>query len=241
MVGAGAKTRSRPADKPDRTEVLRDRVYGGLRDELIRGRYLPGEKLTIRALAAEHGTSLTPVREALYRLLAEGVLEGEANRSVRIPMINGGKVRELRDIRIANEGLAAARAAENITAAELKRLRVVAAELAAARERGAVDLDMLKLTEFQLGVYRASHMPQLMRIIESLWLQTGPYLRLLYPGYIRTVKSRRGDWRARVCAALEAHDAAAARREIEYDVGDALEYLATLAYTAEMMGARAAR
>ncbi len=224
-----------------RTSNLGVKVYRELRSALIEGRYLPGQKITIRGVAAKYRTSLTPAREALHYLAAEGVLVSESNRSARIPVMTGDRIRELRDIRMSIEGLAAARAAARITLKEVQQLRRLAGEISAARTRGEVDIDVAKLTEFQFSVYRASHMPQLVKIIETLWLQTGPYLRLLYPDYIRSVGSRRGDWRARLCKALKSRNAEAARHEIESDVGDALDYLAKLLDAAAFMTARRAR
>ena len=221
---------------PPRTgdgHVLRDQVYSNVRNSLMMGHYVPGQKLVIRQLASSYGTSLTPVRECLRRLVAEGVLEGEAQRSVRVPRMTGAKIRELRDIRLAVEGLAVTRAAERVTSEDLVRFRMLASEIAAARDQGDIASDVTKQGQFQLGIYRASAMPHLIRIIESLWLQTGPYLKLLFPNYISTAMERRGDWRSRLCAALEAHDAEAACREIEADVGEALDYLITLIDAAE--------
>ncbi|MEM7121419.1 MAG: GntR family transcriptional regulator [Pseudomonadota bacterium] len=213
--------------------ILRDHVYDRIRTALMLGHFMAGQKLVIRQLASEYETSLTPVRESLRRLVAEGVLEGEPNRSVRVPPMTGAKIRELRDIRIAVEGLAVARAAERITPEEVAELRRRADAVVVARDQGDLEADVTKLGEFQLGVYRASAMPHLIRIIESLWLQTGPYLKLLYPKYIDTVMERRGDWRGRILDALEAHDAATARHEIEIDLDDALGYLITLVDAAE--------
>lgn len=215
-------------------EILREQVYQQIRTGLMSGRFAPGQKLTIRALAGEMGTSLTPVREALYRLAAEGAFEGQANRSVRVPILTGDNIRELRDIRITVEGLAVARAALRVTAAEIREIKRIAARLQAARAKGDVPNDMANIRAFHLAVYSASAMPTLTRIIENLWLRTGPYLRLLYPGYIASVQERRGDWRARLYSALERHDAEAARDEIERDLTDALTYLANLADAARL-------
>jgi len=116
--------------------TLRDRVYGDLRHALMTGRFLPGQKMPIRALAAALGTSLTPVREALRRLITEGVLEGQSNRSVRVPLMTRTKILELRELRVTLESIAAARAAEIITRDEVANLRVLALEIMAARTRG---------------------------------------------------------------------------------------------------------
>src|SRR3546814_14388954 len=69
-------------------------------------------------------------------------------------------------------------------------------------------------------------MPLLLPVIETLWLQTGSCLRLLYPDYIRALKH---DWRGQIIRALQAGDGDAARRAIESDIGPALAYLADLA------------
>jgi DNA-binding GntR family transcriptional regulator len=217
-----------------RADILREQVYQQIRTGLMSGRFAPGQKLTIRRLAAEVGMSLTPVREALYRLAAEGAFDGRANRSVRVPILTGEQIRELRDIRIAVEGLAASRAASCITAAELRDIRRIAARLKTSRAKGDVDDDMANIFVFQLAIYRASDMPALTQMIETLWLRTGPYLRLLYPEYIASVPERRGDWRERLCNALERHDAEAARDEIERDLSDALSYLAQMADAARL-------
>jgi len=189
------------------------------------GRFIPGQKMTIRSLAATMGTSLTPVREALRRLISEGVLEGQSNRSVRVPVMTRTRLIELRELRVALESLAAAHAAETITPDEVADLRVLSLEIMAARTRGDHVTDMRKIREFHFGVYRAARMPVLLRTVETLWLQTGPYMNLLFPDYVRL----RPDWRARLCAALERHDGETARQELATDVGEALNFIAGLA------------
>ena len=207
-------------------EVFRDQIYERLGDALRSGQYVPGEKIKIRALAEFEKMSPTPVREALYRLVSDGVLEAEANRSPRVPLMTGEQVRELCDIRLALEGLAAERAALHSTPDLVARLRSIASELRAAREQGDVRADLAKIYEYQFGLYRACEMPALMLMIERLWLRSGPYLNLLVPGYTDKVKERRGDWREKICVALERQDACAVRREIELDITEALGYVA---------------
>ena len=211
---------------PEELETRGNEAYEALRQALISGQFVPGQKLTLRALAGALGMSVTPVREAIHRLTAERALEASANRSVRIPPMTRAKILELRDIRLTVEGLAAARAAENATQNEVRQLRQLALEIVAARQRKDVAADIAKLTAFQFALYRLSRMPQLVKLIESLWLQTGSCLRLLFPDYIRTLKN---DWRGQVIRALEAGDAEAARRAVESDIGPALTFIADLA------------
>ncbi len=227
---------TRRADVADNGQALRDQVYDSIRSALMSGQYVAGQKLKIRQLAAECGTSLTPVRECLRRLVAQGVLEGEANRSVRVPRMTSDKIRELRDIRLAVEGLAARRASERITTEEISSLRTIAEEIENARMRGDIEADVARIGEFHLGVYRAARMPHLTEIIESLWLQTGPYIRFLFPSYVQSVRERHGDWRGHLCDALEAKNADLAQQIIIQDVSESLDYLITIVDAAGALG-----
>lgn len=212
--------------EPDDTS-LRAQVYDRLRDGLTAGRFTPGQKLTFRAIAGSLGVSMTPVREAIRRMVAEGAFEMQPNRSVRVPLLTRDRVLELRDLRMAVEGLGAGKAAAMATRAEIARLRRIAEELMAARRRGDFAADRAKIREFHFGIAAMARQPTLQRIVEGLWLQTGPYLNLLYPDY---VASPRGpERRLRLIKALEARDGATARREMEADIGGALTYVAGLA------------
>jgi len=206
---------------------LRNRVYASLRDALTAGRFTPGQKLSFRFIAGTLGVSLTPVREAIRRLVAEGAFEMRPNRSVRVPLMTRDKVLELRDLRMAVEGLAAEKAAALATREQITGLRRIANELAAARSRGDSATDRQKIREFHFTLCAIAGQPTLLRVMEGLWLQTGPYLNLLYPDYIAS--SRSPARRLRITKALQAHDGASARREIEADIGEALSYVASLA------------
>jgi DNA-binding GntR family transcriptional regulator len=212
---------------PAADTLLRTQVYDSLRDALTAGRFTPGQKLSFRFIARTLGVSLTPVREAIRRLVAEGALEMRPSRSVRVPLMTKDKLLELRDIRMSLEGLATAKAAACTTPAQIVRLRRIASDLLAVRSRGDTSADRQKIREFHFAVYAIAGQPTLLQVIEGLWLRTGPYMNLLYPDY---VSSPRGpERRLRIIKALEAHDAPAARREMEADIREALSYVAGLA------------
>jgi len=206
---------------------LRSQVYDSLRDALTAGRFTPGQKLSFRFIAGTLGVSLTPVREAIRRLVAEGAFEMRPNRSVRVPLMTRDKILELRDIRLAVEGLATEKAALLTTREQAANLRRIAAELMAVRTRGDTVADRQKIREFHFTLYAIANQPTLLRVIEGLWLQTGPYMNLLYPDFIAS--PRGPERRLRIVRALQAHDGATARREMEGDIGDALTYIAGLA------------
>jgi DNA-binding GntR family transcriptional regulator len=215
------------SDQSLRDHSLRSRVYDSLRDALTAGRFTPGQKLSFRFIAGTLGVSMTPVREAVRRLVAEGAFEMRPNRSVRVPLMTRDRILELRDIRMAVEGLAAEKAAALTTRAHAASLRRIAAELVAVRTRGDTVADRQKIREFHFTLYAIANQPTLLRVIEGLWLQTGPYMNLLYPDYIAS--PRGPERRLRIVKALQAHDGATARREMQGDVGDALAYVAGLA------------
>lgn len=218
-------------------KAMRGEVYTGIRTALVQGRFAPGEKLVLRQLAAQFGVSLTPVREALHRLIAEGVLTQEHSRSVRVPVLSSERVLELRDIRVLLESLAVERGAERATATEVNRLERVTKELDAARKVGNVALDTQKVAEFAFTLYGMCKMPVLLRQIEMLWLQTGPYIRLLHPHYIAHIQQIRPRWRYEMCDALRKHDVARARALIYADVYESLSYLASILGAAAMVRA----
>lgn len=225
MVRIMVRTRTPPSVPTDTS--LRKQVYDSLRVALTAGRFVPGEKLTFRTIAGALGVSLTPVREALRRLVAEGAFEMQPSRSVRVPLMTRAKALELRDIRTALEGLAAAKAAEVATRAEVAELRRIAREILEHRRRGDEVGDREKVRAFHFAVYAISDQPTLLRVIEGLWLQTGPYMNLLYPEFIASAGGPAR--RLRVIEALAARDSVAARREIENDVHKTLTYVAGLA------------
>lgn len=215
------------ASKAPADTSLRSQVYDSLRDALTAGRFAPGQKLSFRFVAGSLGVSMTPVREAVRRLVAEGAFEMRPNRSVRVPLMTRDKILELRDIRLALEGLATEKAAALTTREHAATLRRIAAELVAVRTRGDTAGDRQKIREFHFTLYAIAAQPTLLRMIEGLWLQTGPYLNLLYPDF---VASPRGpERRLRIVKALLAHDGPTARREMQGDIGDALTYVAGLA------------
>ncbi|WP_211231733.1 GntR family transcriptional regulator [Ottowia thiooxydans] len=214
---------------------MRDVVYSGIRTSLLSGLFAPGEKLILRQLANDFQVSLTPVREALHRLVIEGVLVQEHSRSVTVPLLSREKIFELLDIRKALEGLAAERAAERITAEEIDHLETIARMVDTARSADDVLTDSKRVAEFQFKLYAASGLPTLLRHIEMLWLQTGPYLRLLHPEYIAKIQQDRPQWRYELCNALRSRDKSSARHIIERDVSEALTYIAMLVKAAAWM------
>ena len=125
--------------------------------------------------------STTPVREALRRLVSDGALEMLPNRSVRLPELTPGRLHELTKMRAALEGLAAQEAARLATGEEIGQLESIQLAMLAARDRGDV-AERLRWNEaFHFTLYSAARMPRLMRTLDGLWMESGPYFNLLKP------------------------------------------------------------
>jgi DNA-binding GntR family transcriptional regulator len=186
-----------------------ERVYARLSEALAAGRFVPGERLTLRGCADMLGVSPMPVREAMRRLVAEGALIGAANRSVRVPALTRERILELRDIRLALEGLAAERAAANPSPDALEALRAAWRSIYDAREAGDTKADMEGVRRFHFCLYAASGLTSLLEMIASVWLRAGSYRYLLYPTYIQHNDGR--ETRQRIIAAFEQRDGPAVR------------------------------
>jgi GntR family colanic acid and biofilm gene transcriptional regulator len=161
-------------------ENLSTHVERGIREALMSGRFQPGERLNIRALAAMLGTSATPVREALSRLAADGAVETARGQSVRVPLFDRERFEELKLIRMAVEGLAAEHAARLITEPEIDALDALLTQYIAAAHANRADRSLSFSKQFRFGIYVAARMPALMRIIESLWVRSAPSFRFMY-------------------------------------------------------------
>lgn len=202
--------------------TLRDHATRELRRALMTGQFEPGQHITIRGLAQQLGMSMTPVREAVARLAADRAITAEPNRWMRIPLLNGAELRELRDIRVALEGLATERAAAHATPELMRELDRLEAEIVALRPAGNPKAMIPAIGKLHFTIYRASAMPALVQLIEGLWLRSGPYVNLLFRGY---AQQERGSLRGAILRALARGDGASARRSMEADIGNALDWI----------------
>jgi DNA-binding GntR family transcriptional regulator len=177
----------KPPDRANLSQVnrishptLSHRVYDDLRELLLAGQVQPGQKVTLKGLSDALGTSQMPVREAVRQLAAEGALEILPNKGIRVPLMTKDRFRELLQIRLALEGLAVEQAAQRITPEELNQAAGIHESLSLEMNRSKPDVSVIVQLNKQLhfAIYRASQMPQLVGMIESIWLQIGPVLNL---------------------------------------------------------------
>ncbi|MBB6097066.1 DNA-binding GntR family transcriptional regulator [Deinobacterium chartae] len=139
----------------ERPNLIRDEVYQHLRRAVLEGDYLPGTRLGETEIGERFGVSRTPIREALQRLVQEGLLEASANKGVRVRTVTPLEARESYAVREVLDGLAAALAARHHTEADAAQLRAALLALEAAegdyREQTRLDL------AFHRAVSQAAH------------------------------------------------------------------------------------
>ena len=156
--------------------TLQARVYLKLREDISTGRCASKEVMTLRGIAAEFGTSPMPVREAMQRLEAENALETLPNRQIQVPPVSRERFDELTEVRKLLEGRCAATAAIRATDAELQRIAQVGARLSDTLKNEDISRLPRVDHEYHFAIYRAAHTPVVLSIVETLWLQSGPYL-----------------------------------------------------------------
>ncbi len=203
-------------------DTVQDRVYVALRDQLMRGGFEPGQKLKIAELAAAFGTSAMPVRDALNRLTVERALETLPSRTVRVPALSKEALQDLRETRFAIEGLAISRAAANVTPESLDLLRTLIAAQSATDSEHISEESAEQNRAFHFAIYRQSGSAVLMPIIESLWLQFGPYLREASERFDGG-EGRGTNFHLEILEALSRRDPVAARAALEADIGRAFD------------------
>jgi DNA-binding GntR family transcriptional regulator len=161
---------------PPARQTLQDRVYRELRMAIMRGKFLPGRSLTIRAVAAALRTSSMPVREALRQLVAERALDTLPNRSFGVPLLTRQRFKDLVEVRVEIEGYAAARAGTRATADLARRLEQINQAMTGAAQIGDREMYVARNQEFHFLIYETAGSEVLLPIIETLWLQSGPYI-----------------------------------------------------------------
>lgn len=210
-------------DPLQRAEGLGQRVAEELRRALMSGAFEPGARMTIRAVADALGVSLTPAREALNALVAEGVLVLGHNRVVEVPTLSREGLEELRSIRLALEGTAAEAAAPRLTDQDVARLQALHEEIERFTEAGHYKAVMETNRDFHFQLYASAGMPMLLRLVEGCWLKSGAYINVIYPAF---GDAREGiDNHAAAVAAARRRDAGALRRAIEDDIRFATQRL----------------
>ncbi|MEO3474967.1 GntR family transcriptional regulator [Roseomonas sp. CAU 1739] len=202
---------------------LEDQAFQRLRQALMEGLFAPGQKLSIRRIAAALGTSPMPARTALRRLAAEQALDVLSSGTAIVPRLSRGAFKELATIRATLEPLAVGMAAGRLDEGQFDGLERMIRAGDAARARNDPEGVLRADRDFLLSLYRAAEAPMLYGIIESLWLRRGP---LFWDArWIILGRNPTGNQHREMLSALRARDGATAAAELKAEIDAAADYL----------------
>ncbi|WP_336220336.1 GntR family transcriptional regulator [Citrobacter amalonaticus] len=159
---------------------LTTQVEKGLKDRLSIGALRPGTRLITKNIAEELGISITPVREALLRLVSSSALAIAPAQAFMVPDINMMRFNEIIHIRSELEGMAVAAAAGQVTPERMEILQSLLAAYQQSFVNGTTEERLLANRAFRFKIYQFANMPILTELIEQLWVRMGPSLHFLY-------------------------------------------------------------
>ena len=208
----------------DSTIPAHDRVYRHLRSRIMYGDLPPGQALTLRGIGKEFDVSMTPAREAVRRLAAEGALTMSTSGRISTPELSNERIEELAALRALIEVELVSRALPRAHMALIERLQTINGAVAeAVAHRDAVGYIRTNL-EFHRTLYLRAQAPAMLAMAETVWLQMGPTMRALYGRLRRTEPPQ---FHRLIIAALRAGDEPGLRLAVRSDVTQGLRMLAS--------------
>lgn len=213
-----------PAQTPhlDPQTPAHERVYRTLRARLMAGEMEPGVALTLRGIGREFDVSMTPAREAVRRLAAEGALTLSSSGRVTTPDLTPERIEELAALRALLEPELAARALPRAHMALIERLRAINGRVAEVVAKHDVAGYIRSNLEFHRTLYLRAQAPAMLAMAETVWLQLGPTMRALYMARDRSDLQKH---HRTILAALAAGDEPGLRLAVRTDVTQGLRML----------------
>ena len=207
----------------DTSHSAHERVYRALRARVMHGELAPGHVLTLRGIGADFGVSTTPVREAVNRLAAEGAFTISASGRIAAPELGPDRIEELAAIRALIEPELAARALPRAHFALIDRLAAINASIGEAVTRRDGPGYVRTNVEFHRTLYLRAQAPAMLALCETVWLQLGPTMAVLYASLRRSDPPQH---HRLILAALKAGDEPGLRLAVRADVSQGLRHLA---------------
>jgi DNA-binding GntR family transcriptional regulator len=153
-----------------------DFAYTRVREQILSGELVPGSVINQAVLAREIGISTTPLREALRRLMQQGLVELDAHRDARVTQLDAEEARDLLEVRLSLDPLAASLAAGRRTRQDLAEMRAGLDGLHALPSNPTMS-QLMGHRRFHTAVYRASHNARLIAMLDGLWDTSDRYRR----------------------------------------------------------------
>jgi DNA-binding GntR family transcriptional regulator len=207
---------------PESTLPAHEHLYRTLRTRIMHGTTPPGAALTLRGLAAEFGVSMTPAREAVRRLVAEGALKLSASGRISTPELTSERIEELAALRALLEPELASRALPRAHSALIERMAMINGGVEEMIVKGDAAGYVRANLEFHRTLYLRAQAPAMLGLIETVWLQAGPTMRVLYE---RRQRRQASENHRKIIAALAAGDEPGLRLAVRMDVTQGLRML----------------
>jgi len=204
-----------PTGEDNAKPTAHQRAYEQLRAMVLFGDLAPGQAVTIQGLIDVLGAGMTPVREALRRLTAEGALTHQGNRRVSVPILTQDCLSQLNFMRKNLEPELARRAARLIDSNDLTVLIGIDNALNTAIIGGDVGGYLTQNYRFHAEIYRIADAPIMSATVDRLWMRFGPSLRVVCG---RFGTQNLPDKHADLLAALARNNLAAAAQAMTEDV-----------------------
>ncbi len=206
----------------DPTTAAHERVYRALRTRIMHGEIGPGEALTLRGIGKTYDVSMTPAREAVRRLVAEGALFLSSSGRVSTPGLSNERIEELASLRAMLEPELASRALPRAHFALIERLEVINQGVSQMVARHDASGYIRMNLEFHRTFYLRAQAPAMLAIAETVWLQLGPTMRALYG---RLNRKEPPYHHKMILSALKAGDEPGLRLAVRSDVTQGLRML----------------
>ena len=157
--------------------IIYDTIYRSLRSKIMYGEIEPGKTLTIRGLATEFSVSMTPIRDATRRLVAEGALSMSTTGRISAPKMSEKRLRELLSLRLLLEPELCLRAIPRIHAALIGRLSTINKAIEVMIEAEDPNGYLKRNIELHKTIYLRAQAPTMLAVLETVLLQLGPTMK----------------------------------------------------------------
>jgi len=197
-------------------------VYRRLRDMILYGDLTPGQAVTIQGLTSRLNSGMTPVREAIRRLISQGALEFQGNRRVSVPLLGEESINEIIIARQWLDPYLTLRATQNSTNEDIVALTNIDNILDGAIQNGDLRTYLELNYQFHRKIYDIANSPILVELADGLWLRFGPSMRVVCG---RMGTQNLPDRHKEAIDAMRVKDAEAAAKAIREDVIQGMEQL----------------
>jgi DNA-binding GntR family transcriptional regulator len=157
-----------PKLKIDSYQPLRDVIFETLRKAIVSGDITPGERLMEVSLAEQMGVSRTPVREAIRRLEAEGLVTMIPRKGTHVSELTVKDIMDVLEVRGALDKLATGLAARRMQPTQIKALEAIHKQYVANVEKNNMEGAIRRDVEFHDTIYAASGNPRLIGVSSTL-------------------------------------------------------------------------